>query len=177
MGLDGVEFVIAAERAFGLSIPDTDAQWLLTPGHLVRYIESRVSAGGGNCLEQRAFYLLRRAAMDVLKQPRSALGPSACWMGILPASGRWRSWRRLGTATGLRPWPAMYPWSPHPIGQPTVGHTARHLAEHAATFLVPADPAWSRDRIEATVTRLMSERLGIQKFNWNDRFVEELRVD
>jgi hypothetical protein len=176
MGLDGVEFVIAVEEAFGLAIPDTEAQRLTTPGHLVRYLEGRVLARG-NCLEQRAFYSLRRAGMDVLSRPRSELVPAASWTSLLPARGRWRAWRRLHQATGIRPWPAMYLWSPHPIGQPTMGDTARYLVAHAAPFLVGADASWSKDRIEAQVRRLLSERLGIEKFSWDDRFVEELRVD
>ena len=40
-----------------------------------------------------------------------------------------------------------------------------------------ADAVWSRSRIELTVTRLMYEQLGIEKFRWDDRFVQELRID
>ena len=77
MGLDGVEFIIATENAFGISIPDADVVDLNTPGTLIDYVYERL--GGGDpaaCLKQVAFYRLRRAGMEVLDIPREAFTPS-----------------------------------------------------------------------------------------------------
>jgi len=149
MGLDGVEFLMAVEKAFDIAISDQDAQHVSTPGMLADYLEKRLAEGPDVCIEQRAFHRLRRAAMDVLGQPRLAVTPSAEWAALLPRKGRWRIWRQLRT----------------------------YLAAYGAAGLMDADAVWSRSRIELTVTRLMYEQLGIEKFRWDDRFVQELRID
>ena len=64
MGLDSVEFVLAIEEAFQIAIPDAAAEAMRTPADVVAYLESRVGGGErSRCLEQAAFYRLRRAAM------------------------------------------------------------------------------------------------------------------
>jgi len=176
MGLDGVEFLMAVEKAFDIAISDQDAQHLSTPGMLADYLEKRLAEGPDVCIEQRAFHRLRRAAMDVLGQPRLAVTPSAEWAALLPRKGRWRIWRQLRTATNIEQWPTMYWWGSHPVGQKNVEDTVRYLAAYGAAGLMDADAVWSRSRIELTVTRLMYEQLGIEKFRWDDRFVQELRI-
>lgn len=42
MGLDTVEFVLEAERRFGLEIPDEDAAAIETVGQFSRYIHDRL---------------------------------------------------------------------------------------------------------------------------------------
>jgi hypothetical protein len=83
MGLDLVEFTIAIEDAFGIFIPDADAQRLDTPGSLLEYLEGRLHRGSAACLEQRAFYRLRQAGMRVLNRPREAFRPSTQWIELL----------------------------------------------------------------------------------------------
>ncbi|XP_047363114.1 acyl carrier protein, mitochondrial isoform X4 [Vespa velutina] len=39
--LDHVEVIMAVEDEFGFEIPDMDAEKLLTPGHIVRYVADR----------------------------------------------------------------------------------------------------------------------------------------
>ena len=40
MGLDSVELVMAFEEAFGVPIPDADAQKMLTPRAVIDFVES-----------------------------------------------------------------------------------------------------------------------------------------
>ena len=44
--LDTVELVMDMEEAFGLSIPDEDAEKIQTVGNAVKYIENALSAKG-----------------------------------------------------------------------------------------------------------------------------------
>jgi acyl carrier protein len=174
MGLDLVEFVMAVEEAFGIAIPDEDAQELLTPGDLVRYLERRLGQGEGSCLEQRAFYSLRRAGMSVLRQPRGSFRPDTRWDAILPSKRRRRAWQLLHHATGVVPWPRLSLWGSIEGGQTTLGDTARYLATHAAVALQRPGVGWSRAQIEAGVRQLMAENLGVADFDWEQKFVDDL---
>jgi hypothetical protein len=75
MGLDIVEFVIAAEGSFGIDIPDKDAESLETPRLLVEYLAQRLPAtsrGATRCLTQRTFYRARAATARRFRvDPRS----------------------------------------------------------------------------------------------------------
>lgn len=177
MGLDSVEFVLTLEETFGFAIPDEDAQSLMTPGHVVRYLQSRLAAGQGACLEQRAFHSLRRAAMAVLNHPRSAFRPDSEWSALLPRRGRRRAWKLLHHSTGVAPWPPMWLWGALPARYATMGQTARYLATYAAASFQAPGVGWSQAQIEATVRGVISEQLGIDAFDWNQRFVDDLGVD
>ena len=62
MGLDIVEYVMNVEEAFGVMIPDADAERIRTVRMLVDYLHDRAFVPApGACLTQRAFYHLRRA--------------------------------------------------------------------------------------------------------------------
>ncbi len=52
MGLDSVELVMAFEEAFGIRIPDADAQQMLTPRAVIDFVESR--RGFDNLLHTKA---------------------------------------------------------------------------------------------------------------------------
>src|SRR5262249_33818589 len=76
-------------------------------GHVVRYLEAKLRPGSGACLEQRAFYALRRAAISVLNVPRAAFRPETRWDTVLGSRRRRRTWAILHHATGVVPWPRM----------------------------------------------------------------------
>ena len=176
MGLEAVEFVMALEEAFGIAIPDEDAQILLTPGDVVRYLERRLGQGQGSCLEQRAFYALRRAGINVLNQPRESFRPETQWDAILPSKRRRRAWQLLHHVTGVVPWPRLWWWGSIEGGQVTIGDTARYLATHAAANLQRPGVGWSRSQIETAIRRLMAEHLAIVDFEWEQKFVDDLGV-
>jgi acyl carrier protein len=177
MGLDLVELVMAIEEAFLISIPDEDAAPLGTPRKLVDYLERRlVSSNRSLRAEQRAFHLLRRAGMRVLGRPRSEFAPETRWDQLLPVDERGRIWDRLRVEAASQNWPTRPFWRGLPVEQATVGDTAVWLATFA-----PADirrgEGWSRSEIERTVAACIREQLGIESFDWDDRFVEDLHAD
>jgi hypothetical protein len=61
MGLDGIEFVLACEEAFGINIPDSVAMQCYTPRDLINYIYSRIQKiNDQRCLSQAGFYKIRQ---------------------------------------------------------------------------------------------------------------------
>lgn len=172
MGLDALEFVINLEDAFGIVIPNAVASKLLTPRMVVDWLDEQLGkALDPACLDQRAFYILRSAAMRALRQPRSAFRPSTKWEDVMPRRERRRAWSVLRHAVGASKWPMWVPLRGFPIS--TVGGTARYLATHTPGALL-RERSWSRAQIEQVVSRLLCEQLGIETFEWDQRFVDEL---
>ena len=61
MGLDSVELIMEFEKAFGIEIPDRDAEQLTTVGSVHEYIYKRIAPLKSNhCITQIIFYKLRR---------------------------------------------------------------------------------------------------------------------
>ena len=179
MGLDSVEFVMALEEAFRIRIPNEVAEHLLTPGEVVRYVRSRV-AGDGNplgCLGQRAFYRLRRAAVQVFEVPRAAVTPSTLWQGLLSPLQARHDWQLLHQAAALPYWPGLTLFGRVPKAIASVGETARHLAAHTPTAFMWPGEAWTQDAVEGVVKGLMRDRLGITEFAWDSQFGRDLRVN
>jgi len=177
VGLDSVEFLLATEEAFQLAIPDSEAQKMLTPGQVVDYVCARLGpAQEQACLEQRAFYRLRRASIRVFQAPRANVRLGTRWDEILPTRGRRHNWGLLHQATGTPQWPRLTLLGKIPKAVRTVGQTARYLAAKAAATL-KGDVGWTRQQVEATVTNLMNEHLGITQFRWDQQFVKDLGVN
>jgi hypothetical protein len=177
MGLDAVAFVFALEEAFGIAIPDADAERLLSPGSVVDYLERRLHPGTlTGCLEQRAFYRLRRAAMRVLDRPRSAFAPSTPWADVLQPQRHNRQWKLIGNAVAITPWPALKPLFTFGPTKQSVGATAATLATTGPAALMRPNEGWQRPAIEGVVRRVMAEELGITAFNWSNHFKRDLGV-
>ena len=173
MGLDGVELVLAIEDAFGVAISDEEATAMATPGEMVDFLVGRVSGSAvKGCLEQRAFYRIRRAGMQVLGRSRSAFSPKTPWAELIHAPRIDRQWQTIGRVAGIDPWPRVRPllsWGP-----PTksVGDTARAVAVEAPTALLREGEGWSRTEIAAKVEYLVKRELGLRSFKWNDTWRE-----
>jgi hypothetical protein len=176
VGLDLIEFTIAVEDALRLSIPDADAERLRTPGELVEYLLVRLAlADHPACLDQGAFYALRRAGMAVLGKTRNAFRPSTQWDELIPKRQRRRLWHSLHHATGTSKWPKLVPFTGTFYRDvATIGGTARYLATYTPGAFKPERGAWSRTEVEQVITRLMFEELGITQFRWDQQFVKDL---
>jgi hypothetical protein len=178
MGLDVVEFVMAVEESFQIAISDEDAQRMITPGDVVNYVIGRVGQSDSRaCLEQRAFYKLRRATMQTFAQPRSAIKPGTRWDDVLPPRQRRHNWHLLHQATGTPHWPRLTIWAGVPEPVATISGTARYLAERSPGAFKFPNEGWSRQEVEATMTRLMREQLAITEFHWDQEFVKDLGLD
>lgn len=83
-GLDGVELVMAIEEEFGLEIPDTHAERILTVGDAFDYLRMRLdSTPARECLSQRIFYKLRRALIENYPVKRQMIDPDTKLTDIL----------------------------------------------------------------------------------------------
>ena len=108
MGLDGVELVMRWEADFGVEIPDEVASRLVTPKHAIDYIYAQLPhASDTVCLDQRAFYIVRRALVDLFEVERGVVNPETDIAVVIGDYRRRRTWQDLRTVTGLEPWPRL----------------------------------------------------------------------
>lgn len=104
MGLDSVELVIAIEEAFGIDIPDEDAQRIVTARDVIDYVYPRIQHRQGKpCPTQSAFHRLR-AALGPQPEP---LRPATQLQQLLPRGRRRAQWPAIGCALGVRAWPRL----------------------------------------------------------------------
>jgi hypothetical protein len=88
VGLDMVEYVMALEDAFELTIPNTAAELLSTPAQMIDYVCQRLGeVPDGAPLVQIAFHRLRAAVASELGVPRSSIRPETS-MAVLAPSNR-----------------------------------------------------------------------------------------
>lgn len=108
MGLDTVELVMAFEEKFEITIPDEDAEKIVTVRDVIDYVYARVNhADAKTCLTQRAFYRLRRALQSELSLARPAVRPATRLTSIVPVEDRRAVWERLRSAVGASAWPDL----------------------------------------------------------------------
>jgi hypothetical protein len=101
MGLDTVELVIRFEEAFGITIPDEDAERLATPREVTNYIMSRVVLSSEPaCLSQQAFYFLREKFVPRLHLNRNAFRPKHSLENVIPKENRKHLWASLTAEVG-----------------------------------------------------------------------------
>jgi len=175
VGLDLLEFTLAIEESFAIYLPDVDAVRVTTPAELIDYLEQRLPpSASAQCLDQLAFYAVRRAAMRLLHKPRNEFRPDTAWTELLPEKHRRRHWQLLQQAVGVPRWPRLTPWGSFPSAAKNVGATARYLATKCPSALKGQSPTWSRREITEVVTRLMGEELGVTEFKMSDRFVQDM---
>jgi hypothetical protein len=178
VGLDGVEFVMALEESFHIAISDEDAVRMQTPRDVVDYLIDRLGPGKPHvCLEQRAFYRLRRACMEVFGVQRQVIKPNTRWDEIIPGRQTRHNWHLLQLGTGAPWWPRLTVLGRIPKDVSTVGATARRLATEAPRIFKDPGDGWNRVDLERVVARLMQEHLGITSFRWDQHFVRDLGVD
>lgn len=101
MGLDTVELVIRFEQAFGIAIPDEDAEYLTTPRQVTYYVLSKLRlTEQSTCISQQAFYRLRKEFVPVLGIRRSEFHPRAKLEQLIPVHNRKEVWSTFQTRLG-----------------------------------------------------------------------------
>ena len=103
MGLDSVEIVMKVEQAFGINIPDVDAEKLRTVGDMYEYVSARVTDVSTNaCVTQKLFYKLRKHFREQLEIPEDfVIIPSTKLKELIPEEGRKHKWVQLEKSIGL----------------------------------------------------------------------------
>jgi acyl carrier protein len=183
MGLDIVEFVMGAEEAFGVRIPDDVASSLATPRMLINYLHSRLPKSSvSGCLSQRAFYAVRRAMVQRLGLPRSQLCPDTELLAVLPPANAQAAWAEVGESLGASKWPRARSggWLARVFlhARPrTLGDAARHVATFTPCAVKQPGEGWSWGEVVAVVDGLMRYHFAIREYSLDDSFVEDLGLD
>jgi acyl carrier protein len=105
VGLDTVELVMEIEEAFDITIPDAEAEKILTIGDLYRYVLMRLGGpmpGTSRCLSAATFYRLRRKLMSELRVERRRILPASALDDLIPEADRQADWERLGKSLGCK---------------------------------------------------------------------------
>ncbi len=175
MGLDLLEFTLAVEDSFGLSIPDADLAQIDTPRRVIDYLVDRLPGASRDlCLEQRAFYRLREGVARAFDVSRERVQRETLWEELLGATDKRRRWNLLQRAVAMPTWPRLPPWGTFSGNARTVGATARYLAAYAPSALKPMSEGWTRSEIARVVTALMGYELLVMEFTEDSRFVADL---
>lgn len=178
MGLDSVELVLAVEETFGISIPDGDASTLITPALLISYVQRAVSSKPVQrpCLSQRAFHRVRSSLCEVTEFSRSDIRLETRIDHLFPKSDRQQRWDTFAVVTGLRSLPRLT------LGRGTL--FAPKLVRDIVSFEIGAMSEtnrvtgdWTDQEVRSVVREIISEQLGIKRFNDTDEFVRDLGVD
>jgi hypothetical protein len=107
-GPDPEELILALETRFGIIIAGDEAEAIRTPAQLVDLIMTKVESLESNeCLSQRAFHLIRRAAMRSFHRQRQAVSPGSKLDDIVPRKLRYARWKYFGTNVGASRWPEL----------------------------------------------------------------------
>ena len=107
-GPDAEDLIEVIDRKFGIVVADDEAEAIRTPAQLVDLIMTKVeSLKSSDCLSQRAFHLVRRAAMRSFDLHRQAISPDTKLDEIVPRSLRYARWKLFGTNVGADRWPEL----------------------------------------------------------------------
>jgi len=103
MDPDVKEVVGGVETAFGVKFQDADITNESTFDDLYNALAHQFGAGTSDrCLTSVVFWRLRRALMQVVDVPKSAIKPSIAMEALIPPFQRRRKWLALSEALGLR---------------------------------------------------------------------------
>src|SRR5688572_20401432 len=105
MGLDIVEMIMAVEAGFGVEIPNEAASRMVTPRHIVAFLEQALPMGATSlCLTQRTFYRLRDRCEHHLGVPGHSLAPATPLDAFVDAEARRGAWAAVGADLGAERW-------------------------------------------------------------------------
>ena len=175
MGLDLIEFTLAVEDSFGISIPDAELVQMDTPRRVIDYLVTRLpTASRELCLEQRAFYRLRDGVARAFAVQRERVHTETPWEALLGSIDRRRRWNLLQHSVAAPSWPRLPLWGTYSGNARTVGATARYLAAYAPNALKQGSEGWTRSMIARVITALMGYELAVTEFTEDSRFVADL---
>ena len=178
MGLDSVELVLAVEETFGVSIPDGEAATLVTPGLLIKHVQMAVASKPKSkpCLSQRAFHRVRMHLCEVTNTPRREIGLDTRIKHIFPKKTRKEKWQAFRTASNMMSLPNLRfgygTWFSPTKVRDLVASEISLMAEE-----LQSNGIWTDEEVRTVVRNVISEQLGITKFDDNDEFVRDLHVD
>jgi hypothetical protein len=105
MGFDAVELVMTVEEAFGLKIPDAQAEKIRTVGDLKHWVLARLNVvedETSRCLSAATFYGFRRGLVDQFGLDRRCVRLDSGLESLIPQANRKSEWQRLGERMGWK---------------------------------------------------------------------------
>lgn len=178
MGLDVVELVIAVEQSFGIAIPDAAAAGMITPAHLISYVQKVVgsASGPGGCLSLAAFHHIRTSLMKTLGVSRTAITLGTRISTLFPAPHRpalWNAFRQQAALTGLPDLRYSRGWfSPPTTIKDWLGIVLLHKAHDPGKAR-----SWTDGEVRQVIRQIIRDQLGIDRFRDTDEFVRDLGLD
>lgn len=179
MGLDTVELVMEFEDEFGISIPDADAEKIITVGDSVEFIISELHKKPDRppidtCSSARIFRRLRAGLQATFDVPRGAVRPSVAIGDVIP-SGRARArWSQFAREHDLPkpPW-SIFGEKRFPKAGTTISDLVRRV-RHASFYTARGDV--DRVKVLQKVREIVSEQLGIEfdEIQPHKRYIDDL---
>ena len=113
MGLDSIEIMVKVEKTFDISIPDREAEQIVTMGDFHNCVWKNLEGKyGDRCQSQVLFYKLRQVLFNNFQIPKSDFKLDESMEDIFPMENRRESYANFSIATDLelpalkltRPW-------------------------------------------------------------------------
>ncbi|HEV8541161.1 MAG TPA: hypothetical protein VGR78_02105 [Verrucomicrobiae bacterium] len=96
------------EEEFGVSIADSEAANVRTPGMLIELVLSKLSSElNPQCNSQKAFYILRTAVVALSGADRSRIHPDSELRPLFPGNDHRSVWGELQDQIEARSWPSL----------------------------------------------------------------------
>jgi hypothetical protein len=184
MGLDTVEFFLKLEAEFGVDIPDSEAERILTVRDIQEFVCSRISLidSGKYCITMRAFFKVRDALREATSY-RDRIRPSTELNEIIPTDGRKHCWEKLrGNLKGYRVPRLKFSLSKlgaieFPFGLCTVGDLALHIATLSPDLSKGPATKWTRETVRLRVRQILMEDYAIESLSDDARITKDLRLN
>jgi hypothetical protein len=188
--MDLIEMVMEIEDQFGLSIPDEDAQYLVTVGqtylYVVRALRERGDPEPGVCPSARLFHQLRRQIVREYAVPRRAVRPAARVGDLVPRRDDQLRWNdSIAVTCGLKakPFRALHPMSPRfPPHEMSVREliqtrTPRGILRNGE-FYCP-DGTVDEAVVWETLVGVVANQSGVHETEilWETHFINDLNLD
>jgi acyl carrier protein len=178
MGLDAVELILAVEDAFCIAIPDAVIAEMITPAALISFVQSAVKSrpDRSTCISMRAFHRVRACLMKSTGVGRSEVTLSTPIRRLFSGSNRVDQWKEFKTDASLVSLPdfglgsgwLFPPRSVNDLVSITISQISNELKENQN---------WTHDEVRQIVRRIISDQLGVERFEDTDEFVRDLGLD
>jgi hypothetical protein len=180
MGLDAVEIIWGWENAFDIKLSDEEVCELRTPQQAIDLIAIKVGASDrviGVCLGLRAYHRIRQAFCSVAKVHRSQVRLDSNLRELLPQKQRQDIWRKIFNRAGFSESPPFgfgvgLIFMPINIKDIVIWSVACHPRN-----LVNSNERWTYSQVRSVVRAVIIRISGIEKFNDNDYFIEDLGIN
>lgn len=192
MSLDSIELLIEWEKAFAISIPDLEAENIVTVSDATEVILRQVALSpASHCKSQRLFYQFRTYFEQTFHIPKEKFLPSATIINVFPPTDT--LWDTIEADTGwLVPKvhkderPSEFRFMGITWGeskQPVAPYTIRHFIDYVFalnyTKLISLPVVCNRYEIEKAIMGITAHYLGvpIHRIRLDTRFVDDLGLD